>query len=73
MGGSVRGQEIYGDIPDIDPGHPQYTESRARLIPTTSVEQHAAALGSWFGLDSVELNQVFPNLSRFDRTALTFV
>ena len=73
MGGSVSGQEIYGDIPDIDPGHPQYTESRARLIPTTSVEQHAAALGSWFGLDSAELNQVFPNLSRFDRTALSFV
>ena len=38
MGGFVRGQEIYGDIPDIDPGHPQYTQSRARLIPTTSVE-----------------------------------
>jgi len=73
MGGSIRGKEIYGDIPEVDPGHPQYTASRARLIPTTSVEQHAAALGGWFGLDAGELDQIFPNLSRFDRTALNFV
>jgi len=44
-----------------------------RLIPTTSVEQHAAALGGWFGLDARELDQVFPNLNRFDRMALDFV
>lgn len=73
MGGSVRGREIYGDIPEIDAAHPQYTDTRMRLIPTTSVEEHAAALGGWFGLDAGELAQVFPNLDRFDRTALNFV
>ena len=73
MGGSIRGQQIYGDIPEIDVAHPQYTATRTRLIPTTSVEQHAAALGGWFGLDAGELNTIFPNLSRFDRTALNFV
>jgi uncharacterized protein (DUF1501 family) len=73
MGGSIRGQQIYGDIPDIDAAHPQYTKKRMRLIPTTSVEQHAAALGGWFGLDTGELAQVFPNLDRFDRAALDFV
>jgi len=73
MGGSVRGQQIYGDIPEIDAAHPQYTGTRMRLIPTTSVEQHAAALGGWFGLDSGELAGIFPNLDRFDRTALDFV
>lgn len=72
LGGSVRGGHIYGDIPEVDLGHPQYTESRGRLIPTTSVEQHAAALGRWFGLDDGELNTIFPNLSRFDRAALNF-
>jgi len=72
-GGSVRGGHIYGDIPEVDLAHPQYTKERGRLIPTTSVEQHAAALGSWFGLDSGELNSIFPNLSRFDRSALAFV
>lgn len=73
FGGSVRGGEIYGDVPDVDVAHPQYTASRGRLIPTTSVEQHAAALGNWFGLDSSEISTIFPNLDRFDRTALTFV
>jgi len=72
MGGSVRGQQIYGDIPEIDAAHAQYTSNRTRLIPTTSVEQHAAALGGWFGLDAGELGRVFPNLNRFDRTALSF-
>ncbi len=72
-GGSVRGGEIYGDIPEIDLAHPQYTGRRGRLIPTTSVEQYAASLGQWFGLDEGELNSVFPNLSRFDRTTLGFV
>lgn len=72
-GGSVRGGHIYGDIPEIDLAHPQYTDERGRLIPTTSIEQHAAALGAWFGLDSSELNAIFPNLSRFERSALTFV
>jgi uncharacterized protein (DUF1501 family) len=73
MGGSVRGQRIYGDIPEIDEAHPQYTGTRMRLIPTTSVEEHAAALGGWFGLDAGELAGIFPNLSRFNRTALNFV
>jgi len=72
MGGSVRGGQIYGDIPEIDTSHPQYTERRGRLIPTTSVEEHAATLGRWFGLDDSELNRIFPNLSRFDRGTLNF-
>ncbi len=71
-GGSVRGGEIYGDIPEIDTGHPQYTRQRGRLIPTTSVEQHAATLGRWFGLDDGELARIFPNLGRFERSALNF-
>lgn len=72
LGGSVRGGQIYGDVPEIDTGHPQYTRRRGRLIPTTSVEQHAATLGRWFGLDEGELAGIFPNLSRFDRSALDF-
>jgi len=73
MGGSIRGQQIYGDIPEADLSHPQYTGARGRLIPTTSVEQHAAALGRWYGLDKGELDRIFPNLNRFDRAALNFV
>ena len=72
-GGSVQGGRIYGDIPGVDLAHPQYTDDRGRLIPTTSVEQHAAAMGRWFGLENSELAQIFPNLSRFDQGALGFV
>lgn len=71
-GGSVRGGQIYGDVPVIDTGDPQYTRKRGRLIPTTSVEQHAATLGRWFGLNDTELAGIFPNLSRFDRSVLNF-
>lgn len=73
FGGSVRGGRVYGDFPDLDLAHPQITASRGRLIPTISVEQYAASLGRWFGLDEGELNTIFPNLSRFDRAALDFV
>ena len=72
-GGSVSGGSIYGDIPEVDLGHPQYTDERGRLIPTTSIEQHASELGRWFGLDNSELAQIFPNLSRFDQATLGFV
>ena len=40
------------------------------MIPTLSIEQYAAALGRWFGLDDAELGAVFPNLARFDSGAV---
>ena len=38
---------------------------QGRLLPTTSVDQYAATLAKWFGLNSTEMNTVFPNLTRF--------
>lgn len=72
-GGSVAGGRIYGDIPEIDLGSQRYTAQRGRLIPTVSVEQYAATLGSWFGLDSGEISQALPNLSRFSSSDLGFL
>lgn len=72
-GGSVRGGQIYGDIASPDLGGLQYTAQRGRLIPTTSVEQYAASLGAWFGLDSGELAAALPNLSNFDNADLGFM
>lgn len=66
MGGSVQGGQLYGTFPFPDPDGERYTPSRGRLIPTVSVEQYAARLGSWFGLDQSELASVLPNLSNFD-------
>jgi len=65
VGGSVSGKHIYGDIPAYDLSDQVYTEDRGRLIPTTSVDQYAATLGAWFGLDMSELNGTLPNLKNF--------
>lgn len=72
-GGSVRGKNIYGDIPTPELNNGLYTKSRGRLIPTTSVEQYAATMGSWFGLNSSELNSALPNLSNFNTADLGFM
>jgi uncharacterized protein (DUF1501 family) len=39
-----------------------------RWLPTTAVDQHAATLARWFGVDEGNLATIFPNLSRFSGT-----
>ena len=72
-GGQVDGGRVFGDFPSAEPGSGFYTPSRGRLIPTTSVEQYAATLGQWFGLNSNELAAALPNLSNFNDTDLGFL
>ena len=72
-GGAVTGKQIYGSMPEIDLGSQRFTAQRGRLIPTVSVEQYAATLGEWFGLESGELAQALPNLNRFGQTNLGFL
>jgi hypothetical protein len=47
--------------------------ARGRWIPTTSVEQYAATLASWYGLASVDLPAVFPLIGRFSSPTLPFL
>lgn len=72
VGGAVNGNTIYGDVPDYDIDHDQDL-GNGRFIPTTSVEQYAATMGEWFGLDSGELATALPNLSSFSPTTLGFL
>ena len=72
-GGDVQGKRLYGEVPFADVDSSSYTKSRGRLIPTTSVEQYAATMGSWFGLDSGELRAALPNLNNFNQTDLGFM
>lgn len=72
VGGAVNGGDIYGDIPVSQLGHDQ-DAGNGRLIPTSSVEQFAAPLGSWFGLNEAELNVALPGLSRFPAGGLNFI
>ncbi len=72
MGGSVKGGDIFGTMPKIQVNSPDAV-SDDRIIPTTSVEQYSATLASWFGLNSQEINTVFPNLHRFNAENLGFL
>ena len=72
VGGSVSGGDIYGDIPVSQLGHDQ-DSGNGRLIPTTSVEQFAAPLGRWFGLNNQELVTALPNITNFATGGPTFI
>ena len=72
VGGSVRGGDIYGDIPVSELGHAQ-DAGNGRLIPQVSVEQFAAPLGRWFGLGESELATALPALARFPSPPLGFI
>jgi uncharacterized protein (DUF1501 family) len=77
MGGSVLGNRIYGTYPTLALGGPDDTDGggspRGRWIPTTSVEQYAATLATWYGLSTSDLPAVFPLISRFQNSNLGFV
>ena len=66
-GGAVKGKNMYGTYPELEPGgNSESSSTRGRWIPTTSVDQYGAVLTKWFGADSNSLDAIFPNLSRFD-------
>jgi uncharacterized protein (DUF1501 family) len=73
VGGAVRGGEFYGSFPTLALGGPDDADSRGRWIPTTSVEQYAATLASWYGLSASDFPAVFPLLDRFPTTNLGFM
>ena len=65
-GGAVKGKRVYGQFPDLTiNGGIDCTGNRGRWIPTTAVDQKAALIGKWFGLSDSQVQQVFPNLTRF--------
>jgi len=77
VGGSVLGHTFYGTYPTLRLGGPDDTDGgsgpRGRWIPTTSVEQYAATLATWYGLSTADLPAVFPLISRFSTTNLGFL
>jgi len=80
VGGAVRGGDFYGEVgpggtvfPVLQLSGPSDTDSRGRWIPTTSVEQYAATLASWYGVAPSDLPLVFPNIGRFAIANLGFV
>jgi uncharacterized protein (DUF1501 family) len=72
MGDSVLGNRIYGRFPTVSLGSPD-DAGQGRLIPTTSVDEYAATLASWFGVPASDLSTVVPNIGRFSKPNLGFL
>ena len=70
MGGSVRGGEIFGDYPSLrlTNNDLNLSESRGRILPTTSVDEFYAELALWFGVSINDLDYILPNLCKFYST-----
>jgi uncharacterized protein (DUF1501 family) len=77
VGGAVQGGDFYGQFPDLTVGAGQDTDAgtgaRGRWIPTTSVDQYAATLATWYGLAPSDRPLVFPNLGNFATPTLGFM
>ncbi|HEX2271449.1 MAG TPA: DUF1501 domain-containing protein [Pyrinomonadaceae bacterium] len=77
VGGSVLGHTFYGAYPMLRLGGPDDTDGgsnpRGRWIPTSSVEQYAATLATWYGLSTADLPAVFPLIGRFSTANLGFM
>jgi uncharacterized protein (DUF1501 family) len=66
IGGGVQGGKFYGNYPDLHLGGSDDANSRGTLIPTTSVDQYAATMAQWFGVQpGANLATIFPNLGNF--------
>lgn len=72
VGGAVKGGQTYGHLPIFALNGPQDT-GLGRWLPTTAVDQHAATLAKWFGVDDNGLATIFPNLSRFPASNLGYM
>jgi uncharacterized protein (DUF1501 family) len=72
MGGAVKGGDIYGTMPSLELGGPDDT-GRGRWLPSSSVDEYAATLATWFGVSASNLATVLPNLGRFAQPNLGFV
>lgn len=70
VGGAVKGKAFYGKAPPVSvtntaDANDQWHVGQGRLLPSTSVDQYAAILATWFGVSNTELAGVLPNLSHF--------
>jgi uncharacterized protein (DUF1501 family) len=72
LGGAVQGKQFYGTAPAIAVNGTDDV-GQGRLLPTTSVDQYAATLASWFGVSATELPTVMPHISNYSLKNLGFV
>jgi uncharacterized protein (DUF1501 family) len=73
VGGAVKGGDIYGKMADLTIRGPDDASTRGSWIPTTSVDEYAATLATWFGVSPTNLPVVLPNIGRFAKPNLGFI
>jgi uncharacterized protein (DUF1501 family) len=73
VGGAVKGRKIYGSVPSLVLSGPDDAGDKGRWIPTIAVDQYAATLATWFGVNAVQLAAVLPNLSAFSPASIGFI
>ena len=72
LGGAVNGRNFYGQAPAIAVNGTDDV-GQGRLLPTTSVDQFAATLATWFGVSASELPLVVPNIRNYSLKNIGFV
>lgn len=65
VGGAVRGARFYGTAPAIGNNTPDDV-GQGRLLPSTSVDQYASTLASWFGVSGSDMPTVLPNIGNYN-------
>ena len=72
IGGPVKGGDAYGKFPVMQISGQDDVSNRGVWLPSTSLDQYAATMASWFGVPDASLNTVFPNLANFAAPKLGF-
>ncbi len=70
VGGAVKGKAFYGKPAPVSVGNgtgaeDQWHVGQGRLLPSSSVDQYAATLATWFGVEANELAGILPFLRNF--------
>ena len=72
IGDGVMGGRIFGTMPELAIGSNDDV-GQGRMIPTTSIDQYAATLASWYGLSPSQIADTFPSLANFNSADIGFM
>jgi uncharacterized protein (DUF1501 family) len=73
IGAPVKGADAYGTFPTLQISGPDDVSGRGVWLPSSSLDQYAATMASWFGVPDASLGTVFPNLGNFTTPKLGFI
>jgi uncharacterized protein (DUF1501 family) len=73
VGGAVRGGRFFGAMNSLAQNGNPNDAGYGQIIPTTSVDQYAATLASWFGVGAGGIADIFPTLPQYATPNLGFM